>query len=133
MGLVTAVLAVALLLLLGLSDGKAASWATTVVAAVALLGALQANRMGREGWAFLGTAVTIALSVATYFIMLFPNVCCPRRPAGVQPHHRERLELGVHAQGDDDRRPDLHSARAALPGLDVLGLPEALDHQAHSR
>ena len=73
-GLVTAVLAVVLLLLLGLSDGKAASWATTVVAAVALLGALQANRMGREGWAFLGTAVTIALSVATYFIMLFPNV-----------------------------------------------------------
>ena len=73
-GLVTAVLAVILLLLLGLSDGKAASWATTVVAAVALLGALQANRMGREGWAFLGTAVTIALSVATYFIMLFPNV-----------------------------------------------------------
>ncbi len=74
MGLVTVVLAVALLLLLGISDGTAASWATTIVAAVALLGALQANRAGREGWAFLGTAVTIALAVATYFLMLFPNV-----------------------------------------------------------
>ena len=74
MGLVTVVLAVALLLLLGISDGTAASWATTIVAAVALLGALQANRAGREGWAFLGTGVTIALAVATYFLMLFPNV-----------------------------------------------------------
>jgi cytochrome d ubiquinol oxidase subunit II len=74
MGLVTAVLAVALLLFLGAGDGTAASWATTVVAAVALLGALQANRMGREGWAFIGTAVTIAMAVATYFLILFPNV-----------------------------------------------------------
>ncbi len=74
MGVVAAALAVLLLLLLGLSDGKVLSWVTTVIAAVALLGALQANRMGREGMAFLGTAVTIAMAVATYFVMLFPNV-----------------------------------------------------------
>ena len=35
---------------------------------------LAANRAGREGWAFIGTAVTIAMAVATYFLMLFPNV-----------------------------------------------------------
>ena len=73
-GVLAAVLAVALLLALGLDNGKAASWVTTVVAAVALLGALWANRLGREGWAFIGTAVTIALAVATYFLILFPDV-----------------------------------------------------------
>ncbi|NUO36722.1 MAG: cytochrome d ubiquinol oxidase subunit II [Dermatophilaceae bacterium] len=73
-GSLAAVLAVALLLWLGFTDGRAASWATTVVAAVALLGALAANRAGREGWAFVGTAVTIATAVATYFLTLFPNV-----------------------------------------------------------
>jgi cytochrome d ubiquinol oxidase subunit II len=73
-GVVAAVLAVALLLWIGLTDGKLASWVTTVVAAVALLGGLAANRAGREGWAFIGTAVTIAMAVATYFLVLFPNV-----------------------------------------------------------
>jgi cytochrome d ubiquinol oxidase subunit II len=73
-GVVAAGLAVVLLLVLGVQHGKPASWATTVVAAVALLGALYANLKGREGWAFLGTAVTIAMAVATYFLILFPNV-----------------------------------------------------------
>ena len=73
-GAVAAVLAVVLLLWLGVTDGKLASWVTTVVAAVALLSGLAANRAGREGWAFIGTATTIALAVATYFIVLFPNV-----------------------------------------------------------
>jgi len=73
-GVVAAVLAVALLLWIGVTDGKLASWVTTVVAAVALLGGLAANRAGREGWAFVGTAVTIAMAVATYFLVLFPNV-----------------------------------------------------------
>ncbi|EWT02124.1 cytochrome C oxidase assembly protein [Intrasporangium oryzae NRRL B-24470] len=73
-GIVAAVLAVVLLLVLGLADGNLASWVTTVVAAVALLGGLAASRQGREGWAFIGTAVTIAMAVATYFLMLFPNV-----------------------------------------------------------
>jgi cytochrome d ubiquinol oxidase subunit II len=73
-GAVAAVLAVVLLVALGVGDGKLASWITTVVAALALVGALAANRVGREGWAFLGTAVTIALAVATYFLILFPDV-----------------------------------------------------------
>ena len=45
-----------------------------VVAAVALLGALEANRRGREGWAFVGTATTLAFAVASLFTSLFPNV-----------------------------------------------------------
>ena len=31
-------------------------------------------RAGREGWAFLGTAATIAFAVAGLFVSLFPNV-----------------------------------------------------------
>lgn len=48
--------------------------AMAVVAAVALLGALEANRRGREGWAFVGTATTLGFAVAALFTSLFPNV-----------------------------------------------------------
>jgi cytochrome bd ubiquinol oxidase subunit II len=73
-GVATAVLAVVLLAILGFQHGNAGSWATTVVAAAALVGALAANLRAREGWAFIGTFVTIALTVVTYFLLLFPNV-----------------------------------------------------------
>lgn len=74
LGLGTAGLAVLTLGGLGLSTGSAWSWVTTVVAAVALLAAIGANARGREGWAFVGTAVTAASTVATYFLALFPDV-----------------------------------------------------------
>ncbi|WP_082590172.1 cytochrome d ubiquinol oxidase subunit II [Phycicoccus sp. Soil748] len=73
-GVVTAVLAVALLVILGAGGGTAWSWLTTVVAAGSLVGALAANLRGREGWAFVGTFVTIVMAVATYFLLLFPDV-----------------------------------------------------------
>ena len=73
-GVVTAAFAVVLLLALGADRGSAASWITTVVAALALVGALAANLQGREGLAFAGTFVTIAMAVVTYFILLFPDV-----------------------------------------------------------
>jgi cytochrome d ubiquinol oxidase subunit II len=43
-------------------------------AAVALIAALTANARGREGRAFAGLAVTIALAVGTILAALFPNV-----------------------------------------------------------
>jgi len=73
-GAVTAVLAVVLLGTLGVGSGNLASWLTTVLAAGALVGALVANSRGREGWAFIGTFVTIAMAVTTYFLLLFPDV-----------------------------------------------------------
>jgi cytochrome d ubiquinol oxidase subunit II len=73
-GVVSAVLAVVLLGVLGVASGTVASWLTTVLAAGALVGALLANLRGREGWAFVGTFVTIAMAVATYFLLLFPDV-----------------------------------------------------------
>jgi len=48
--------------------------ALAVLAAVCLVGALLAIRAGREGWAFLGTAATLAFAVAGLFVSLFPNV-----------------------------------------------------------
>ena len=73
-GLVAVVLAATFLLWTQVQHGGAASAATAVLAAVALIGALLANRAGREGWAFLATAVTIAGAVATLFLALYPDV-----------------------------------------------------------
>ncbi|GAA1621209.1 cytochrome d ubiquinol oxidase subunit II [Kribbella alba] len=52
------------------------TWSAVVagLAAVALLAGLVANRVGREGWAFVGTSVAIGLAVASLFVALFPVV-----------------------------------------------------------
>jgi cytochrome d ubiquinol oxidase subunit II len=73
-GVVTAVLAVLLLGILGFQKGTVGSWVTTVVAAGALLYALACNLREREGYAFAGTFVAIGMAVATYFLLLFPDV-----------------------------------------------------------
>lgn len=44
------------------------------LAAVALLAGLAAALRGREGWAFVGTALTLLLAVAALFTVLFPDV-----------------------------------------------------------
>ena len=72
-GLVTAVLAVVLLLAINLRHGSLVSWVGTVIAAVALLAGILMASKGREGWAFVGTFVTIAFAVVAYFGALFPN------------------------------------------------------------
>jgi cytochrome d ubiquinol oxidase subunit II len=54
--------------------GNPAAVATAIVAALALVGGILANRVRREGWAFLGTTVTIGLAVVTLFVALFPDV-----------------------------------------------------------
>ncbi len=73
-GLVAAVAAVAFLVWTQASSMVADSAVVSVLAALALVGALLANRLGREGWAFIGTALTIALAVAALFLHLYPNV-----------------------------------------------------------
>jgi len=57
-----------------LSHGRPATDVTAALAAIALLGAVWAAARGREGWAFIGTAATLALAVATLFGDLWPNV-----------------------------------------------------------
>ena len=74
LGLAAAVVAVAFLTWTQVRTGSAASAVAFVVAAVALVAAIVAVRAGREGWAFLGTFVTIALGVAGLFLALFLDV-----------------------------------------------------------
>ncbi|MGD9962134.1 cytochrome d ubiquinol oxidase subunit II [Nocardioides sp.] len=73
-GLVTAVLAVIFLVWTQGQTGTAASAVAFVLAALALVTGIVMARAGREGLAFLGTFVTIALAVAGLFLALFPDV-----------------------------------------------------------
>lgn len=74
-GLVAAVLAVAFLLWAQLAySNNTWTWAPVLLAAVCWLAAIAMVRAGREGWAFLLSALTLALAVTALFGMLFPNV-----------------------------------------------------------
>ena len=73
-GLATAGVAVVFLVWTQAMTGNLWSSAIFVAAALALLGGLFAAWKVREGWAFVGTFVTIALAVAGLFVVLFPNV-----------------------------------------------------------
>jgi cytochrome d ubiquinol oxidase subunit II len=68
------VLAATFLVISQLGHGKPGTDITAALAAVALLAAVAAAFRGREGWAFAGTAVTLALTVATLFGDLWPDV-----------------------------------------------------------
>jgi cytochrome d ubiquinol oxidase subunit II len=74
LGVVAAALAVAFLAWTQGHTGNAGSAMLFVVAALALVAGLLMAARGREGWAFLGTFVTIALAVAGLFVALFPDV-----------------------------------------------------------
>jgi cytochrome d ubiquinol oxidase subunit II len=80
-GLATAVVAVAFLAWTQVQRGDPASMVLSVLAAAALVGAIVANRLRREGWAFIGTALTIVLAVSALFVALFPDVM----PSSIDP------------------------------------------------
>lgn len=87
-GLAAAALAVILLLALGIQKGSVWSWVTTAIAALALLFSIYANTKGKEGQAFVGTALTIAMAVATYFFLLYPDVM----PSSTDPAYSLTIE-----------------------------------------
>jgi cytochrome bd ubiquinol oxidase subunit II len=70
----TVPLAAGFLLASQVAHGRAATDVTAALAAVALLAGVASIMRGREGWAFLGTAVTLVLAVATLFGDLWPDV-----------------------------------------------------------
>ncbi|WP_455358424.1 cytochrome d ubiquinol oxidase subunit II [Streptomyces sp. SYSU K21746] len=74
LGGLTAVLALVFLVWTQVSHGDGKSFVAMVVAVLALVVALGFNRVGREGWAFALSGVTIAAAVAMLFLTLFPNV-----------------------------------------------------------
>jgi cytochrome d ubiquinol oxidase subunit II len=73
-GPVAALLAVIFLSLTIAQYGTFVAGVFAVAAALALVAGLVAARMGRDGWAFAGTAVAIAATVAALFVSLFPDV-----------------------------------------------------------
>ncbi|GAA0614294.1 cytochrome d ubiquinol oxidase subunit II [Kribbella sandramycini] len=73
-GVVAAVLAVAFLWWAQALRGDIASAVVAAAAAAAFVGGLIANRLGREGWAFTGSAVATGLAVVSLFAALFPAV-----------------------------------------------------------
>ncbi|MFI9330545.1 cytochrome d ubiquinol oxidase subunit II [Kitasatospora sp. NPDC052868] len=74
LGLAAAVLALVFLVWTQADSGNGWSLAALVTAVAALLGALVATRLGREGWAFILSGATIAAAVAMLFLALFPDV-----------------------------------------------------------
>ncbi len=87
-GLAAAVAAVVFLGWTLLLRGNPAAVATAVLAAAALLGGILANRVRREGWAFLGTAVAVGLAVVTLFVALYPDVM----PSSTNPAYSLTVE-----------------------------------------
>ena len=103
-GLAAAVLAVGFL---AWAHGlRGDSWSVVVAAgaAVALVGGLVANRMGREGWAFLGTAVAVALAVTSLFVAMFPLVMPSTLDPAWSLDDCERGLDAVHAEGAECHR-----------------------------
>lgn len=83
-GIATAVVAVVFLVATMINrDAGIAAWVCTLVAAGALLAGMYANRLGREGWAFIGTAATTAFAVWALFLALAPDVL----PSTVDPKY----------------------------------------------
>jgi len=56
------------------ASGPGWTWPVVAVAALALVGSVEAGRRGRDGWSFVGTGLAIALAVVALFGGLFPDV-----------------------------------------------------------
>ncbi|MFD9240903.1 cytochrome d ubiquinol oxidase subunit II [Streptomyces sp. NPDC059556] len=74
LGLVTAVAAIGFLIWTQLDTGDSRSLAAMLIAVVSLVGAIAAIKVGREGWSFALSGVTITAAVAMLFLALFPDV-----------------------------------------------------------
>jgi cytochrome d ubiquinol oxidase subunit II len=83
LGTVAAALTVVFLAWTQADTGTAGSLVLFVAAAVALVGGLLLAARGREGWAFLGTFVTLGTAVAGLFVALFPDVMPTTLAGGV--------------------------------------------------
>ena len=94
-GLVAAVAAVAFLLWTQLAySEKAWTWIPIVLAAASWLAGLAADRVRREGWAFMFSSITMALAVVSLFGVLYPNVMpnIDRALVGLDIHNASSTE-----------------------------------------
>ncbi|MDH6576487.1 cytochrome d ubiquinol oxidase subunit II [Kitasatospora sp. MAP5-34] len=74
LGLVATVLALVFLGWTQAHQGTGWSLAAMTVAVLALAASLAANQLGREGWAFTFSGLTVVAAVAMLFLALFPDV-----------------------------------------------------------
>jgi cytochrome d ubiquinol oxidase subunit II len=74
LGIGTVIAGAAFLLWTNAAYGSGLSAVLSVVAAAGLVGAVVANRSGREGWAFALTGLAVVAVVAALFCALYPNV-----------------------------------------------------------
>ncbi|GAA0469752.1 cytochrome d ubiquinol oxidase subunit II [Streptomyces olivaceiscleroticus] len=74
LGMIAAGLALVFMVWTQIDKGDGKSLVALVVAAVALAVALVANMLGREGWSFAFSGLTVAALVVMLFLTLFPNV-----------------------------------------------------------
>ncbi|AVH54861.1 MULTISPECIES: cytochrome d ubiquinol oxidase subunit II [Streptomyces] len=74
LGLVSLLLMLAFLLWTQVNSGNGQSLGVMIVSFVALLVAMFFNQLGREGWAFVFSGLTIVASFAMLFLTLFPEV-----------------------------------------------------------
>ncbi|MEN3582825.1 cytochrome d ubiquinol oxidase subunit II [Streptomyces sp. ZYX-F-203] len=81
-GVLTAILASVFLAWTQSEGGDRWSLLALMVAVIALVGSLAANRAAREGWAFALSGVTIVATVAMLFLTLFPAVMPSTLDAG---------------------------------------------------
>ncbi|MFD1548050.1 cytochrome d ubiquinol oxidase subunit II [Nonomuraea guangzhouensis] len=61
--------------------GRPAWWAAVALAALGLIGAVAATLRGRDGWAFVASALAVVAVVAALFTGLWPNVLPALDPA----------------------------------------------------
>ncbi|MGE3287117.1 MAG: cytochrome d ubiquinol oxidase subunit II [Pseudonocardia sp.] len=73
-GLAAVVVGAVFLIWTQLAHGTGWTWIFVALAAAGLVAALVANAGGREGWAFIGTAVAILAVSVTLFGSLYPDV-----------------------------------------------------------
>jgi cytochrome d ubiquinol oxidase subunit II len=73
-GVAAAVLVIAFLWWTQTVRGDTGSVVVAALAVVALAGGLLANRVRREGWAFVGTTLAVGLAVTSLFVAMFPAV-----------------------------------------------------------
>ena len=73
-GWLAAIVAVAFLAWTQAIRGDGWTAVLSALTVLAFLGGHAANRVGREGWAFVGTFATIALATVTLFVALYPYV-----------------------------------------------------------
>ncbi len=102
-----------------------------VLAAGSLLGAVFMAQQGREGWAFIGTFVTIAFAVAGLFVVLFPNVMPSTTDAAYSLTTTNAAATAYTLKVMTWVAVIFTPDRARLPVVDLLGLPQAHRDAAH--